>query len=72
MTTFIYNNSTFQANWLNEEKTALSVTTDDMVFDDHGIDQTDWPSDETVSAHVGKPVGFSDAGDNGEAIFESI
>jgi len=74
--TFDHNGTEFRADWLNDEKTRLSVRTSHAVIDeDSGIDHTDWPSDKEVSAAVGTPVEFYDAGDNGEeseSIFSAV
>ena len=65
--TFDYKGAEFRADWLDDEKTRLSVRTSHMEIDENtGVDHTNWPSDKQVSAIVGTPVKFADAGDNSE------
>lgn len=72
--TFTYHGTEFQADWLNDERSRLSVSTAEPTFDELGINQTDWPSDELVSQIVDKHVEFADAGDapdRSEAIYHA-
>jgi hypothetical protein len=66
---------TFTADWLNADRTRLSITTPDVVEDANGVDRTDWPTDEQVSRLVGMEVQFHDSGDNpklAEAIYHTV
>ena len=58
---FEFRGNTYTCTWLNDERTALSVV---VSADAETIDDVRWPSDETVSEHVGRTVKFSDKGDD--------
>jgi len=62
--TFECNGFIWNYDWLDNEQTKLSVRQPEPILDDLGIDMTPWPSDDEVSALVGKAVYFSDAGDH--------
>ena len=63
-----YKENSFDMEWLNAEKTRLSVICADPVFDSNGIDQTQWPSDKQISEFIGKTVEFKDIGDSNDGV----